>query len=76
MMVAFNVTNLERWGYDNTTAFIDPLQPEFRPKDVEDSHYTKDAIMDKIKWFYGTNAYNHGDVAGVYSALDALQTST
>jgi bilirubin oxidase len=70
MMVAFNVTNLEKWGYDASTMFIDPMQPEFRPKDIHDDHYTEDAIMDKMNWFYGTNAYNHGDVAEVYSQLD------
>lgn len=70
MMVAFNISNLEKWGYDNSTLFIDPMQPEFRPKDINDDHYTEDAIMDKIKWFYGTNPYNHGDVQGVYDALD------
>ena len=70
MMAVFNVTNLEKWGYDNTTTFINPLQEEFRPKDIDDDAYTEDNIMSKINWFYGTNPYNHGDVAGVYSALD------
>lgn len=76
MMVVFNITNLENWGYDNSTDFIDPMQPEFRPKDIDETHYTEDSIMDKINWFYDTSAYNHGDVAGVYSALDAYQTSS
>jgi hypothetical protein len=70
MMVAFNITNLEKWGYDESTQFINPMQSEFRPKDIIDEHYTEDAIMDKIKWFYETSAYNNGNVQEVYDALD------
>ena len=58
MMVAFNVTNLEKWGYGNTTVFIDPMQPEFRPKDVDSADYTEGAIRSKLDWFYSLNAYN------------------
>lgn len=71
MLVAFNVTELAKWGYDNSTIFIDPMQPEFRPVNYNKADYTKEAILKKIEWLYSTNAYNHGDVAGVYSALDA-----
>ncbi|KAF2746317.1 Cupredoxin [Sporormia fimetaria CBS 119925] len=70
MMVGFNVTNLENWGYDDTTQFIDPMQEEYRPKDINEDDYTEEAIMDKIKWFYGTNPYNHGRVDEVYANLD------
>ncbi|KAF2278825.1 Cupredoxin [Westerdykella ornata] len=70
MMVAFNVTDLKRWGYNESTQFIDPMQPEFRPKDINPEDYTEEAIMKKIKWFYDTNAYNHGKVAEVDAALD------
>lgn len=70
MMVAFNITNLADWGYNETTAFIDPLEPEFRPKDVDEAQYTEEAIMNKIQWFYGWDPYNHGDVQAVYDALD------
>ncbi|KAF2269945.1 Cupredoxin [Lojkania enalia] len=73
MLVAFNVTQLPNWGYDNSTIFIDPLTPEFRPKDINSEDYTKDAIMSKLAWFYSTNAYNGGNVAGVYSALDGYE---
>jgi bilirubin oxidase len=69
-LVAFNVTNLAKWGYTNDTLFIDPMQPEFRPKPYNAADYTEDAIMKKIAWFYSTNAYNHGNVAGVYSAIE------
>jgi len=57
MMVAFNVTNLEKWGYDNSTMFIDPMEPKFRPKHVDDADYTEEAIRDKLDWFYSLNAY-------------------
>ena len=58
MMVAFNVTNLEKWGYDNTTVFIDPMEPEFRPKNIDTADYTEEAIRSKLDWFYSLNAYN------------------
>jgi bilirubin oxidase len=83
MLVAFNITQLANWGYDNSTLFIDPMQPEFRPKDYNEADYTDEAIDKKLAWFYSTNAYNHGDVKAVYSCLDAYasgvnctQTST
>jgi hypothetical protein len=71
MLVAFNVTQLAKWGYDNSTIFIDPMQPEFRPKNIDQADYEVDAIMKKLAWFYSTNAYNHGNASGVSSALDA-----
>ncbi|KNG45471.1 bilirubin oxidase [Stemphylium lycopersici] len=58
MLVAFNVTQLEKWGYDNTTMFIDPMEPQFRPKDIKNADYTESAIRKKLDWFYQTNAYN------------------
>jgi len=58
MLVAFNVTQLDKWGYDNTTIFIDPMEPQFRPKDVNPEEYTEEAIFDKLDWFYSLDAYN------------------
>ena len=58
MLVAFNVTQLEKWGYDNTTIFIDPMEPKFRPKDVNPEDYTEEAIYKKLDWFYSLDAYN------------------
>ena len=58
MMVAFNVTQLEKWGYDSTTQFIDPMEPAFRPKNITSEAYTESAIQKKLDWFYHTNAYN------------------
>ncbi|KAH7132250.1 Cupredoxin [Dendryphion nanum] len=74
MMAAFNVTQLAKWGYDNSTLFIDPMQPEFRPKAINAADFTEDAIRQKLAWFYSTNAYNGGNVAEVYSALDAYSS--
>jgi bilirubin oxidase len=64
MLVAFNVTNLEKWGYDNTTVFIDPLEPAFRPKTITAEGFTDDAIRSKLDWFWSLNAYNR-TAAGV-----------
>lgn len=58
MLVAFNVTNLAKWGYDNSTRFIDPMAPEFRPKDITAAAYTDAAITAKLDWFLGLDAYN------------------
>lgn len=74
MLVAFNVTQLAQWGYDNSTIFIDPLQPEFRPKNINSEDYSQDAIRSKLAWFYSTNAYNHGHENEVYSALEAYSS--
>jgi bilirubin oxidase len=58
MLVAFNVTNLEKWGYDNSTVFIDPMEPAFRPKWITAEDFTDDAIRLKLDWFWSLNAYN------------------
>ena len=52
------MTQLEKWGYDKDTIFIDPMQPEFRPKNINSADYTEEAILEKLDWFYHTNAYN------------------
>jgi hypothetical protein len=57
MMVAFNVTNLEKWGYDNSTMFIDPMEPKFRPSEIDTAQYTEEAIITKLDWFYSLNVY-------------------
>jgi bilirubin oxidase len=74
MLVAFNVTQLAKWGYTNDTLFIDPMQPEFRAKAVSAADNSEEAIRSKVAWFFDTNAYNHGDVKGVESAIDAYKT--
>lgn len=71
MLAAFSVPNLEKWGYTNSTLFINPNQPEFQAKDYNEDDYTEQAINRKIAWLYSTNPYNKGNIQGVYSALDA-----
>lgn len=66
MLVAFNVTSLESWGYGNSTNFIDPMQPEFRPKPINANDFTQEAIIKKLEWFYSTNAYDHGNASAAY----------
>jgi len=58
MLVAFNVTQLEKWGYDSSTLFIDPMEPVFRPKPADPEDYTDEAIKKKLEWFWRSNAYN------------------
>jgi hypothetical protein len=58
MLVAFNVTNLAKWGYDASTVFIDPMEPVFRPKDITPEDFTEEAIRMKLAWFWNLNAYN------------------
>ena len=63
MLVAFNITQLEKWGYDSSTIFIDPMEPAFRPKDVAPEDYTTEAIIQKLDWFMSLGAYNQTTVA-------------
>lgn len=58
MLVAFNVTNLAKWGYDESTLFIDPMESAFRPKNIDPADFTDDAIRRKLEWFWSLNAYN------------------
>lgn len=57
MLVGFNVTQLGKWGYGSDTHFIDPMEPEFRPKPQNQADSTEDAIQKKLAWFYSTDAY-------------------
>jgi len=73
MLVVMNVTaNLAKWGYTNDTHFINPMEPEFRPKPVNEEDFTVDAIMRKLDWFYHSDAYDldwipYGDSSDDYS---------
>ncbi|KAF2014792.1 bilirubin oxidase, partial [Aaosphaeria arxii CBS 175.79] len=58
MLAAFDVAQLSDWGYDNSTMFIDPMTPEFRPKDATPDDFTDEAIREKLAWLYSTNPYN------------------
>lgn len=63
MLVAFNVTNLEKWGYNESTLFIDPMEPTFRPKNIVPEDFTDAAIQAKLDWFWGLDAYNRSSTA-------------
>jgi bilirubin oxidase len=58
MLVAFNVMNLTKWGYDESTLFINPMEPSFRPKNIDPAGFTNEAIRKKLDWFWGLNAYS------------------
>ena len=62
MLVAFNVTQLEQWGYTNDTRFIDPENPEFAARDQKPEDYTTEAILKKVAWFWSTDAYHKSAV--------------
>lgn len=62
MLAAFNVTQLEKWGYDSSTLFIDPMEPVFRPKNANPEDYTDEAVAKKLEWFWSSNAYNQTQV--------------
>jgi bilirubin oxidase len=64
MLVAFNVTNLAKWGYDESTLFIDPMEPAFRPKSIAAEDFSDNAVRSKLDWFWSLNAYNR-TAAGV-----------
>jgi bilirubin oxidase len=48
MLVAFNVTNLAKWGYNETTVFIDPMETDFRPKTIVPADFTDEAVRKKL----------------------------
>lgn len=58
MLVAFNVTQLAKWGYKEDTIFIDPMAPEFRPKEINPDDFTDNAIRKKLDWFWSLDAYD------------------
>jgi hypothetical protein len=78
MMAAFNVSqvDLTSYGYPETTSFIDPMTPAFRPKDMSTlkfqsgtQEYLADIRESVLKKFVDLNAYP--DSKGVGNALDS-----
>lgn len=53
-----------------------PMEPELRLKNYDAADYTDDAINKDIAWFYNTNAYRRGNIAGVYSEHDAFSAGS
>lgn len=75
-MAAMNVTALSDLGYTETTRFIDPMEPRYRPKSFSDGDFrsrTGDfsdaSIKQKVAFFNGLDAYRN--VGAVESRLEA-----
>lgn len=58
MMAAFNVSILENFGYQEKTHFIDPMEPRWRSKPINDADFQLQAIQAKLAEFGGLEAYN------------------
>lgn len=76
MLAAFNVTALADFGYNETTRFIDPMEPRYRAVTFSESDYkgrsgpfSESGIKDKLNFFIGLDAYNK--VTDVEKALDS-----
>lgn len=68
MLAAFNVTALADFGYNETTRFIDPMDPQYRAVSFNEDDYAKrngpfseSKIKDKLDWFIKMDAYNKVD---------------
>ncbi|KAL1643179.1 hypothetical protein SLS61_009379 [Didymella pomorum] len=68
MLAAFNVTALADFGYNETTRFIDPMDPQYRAVSFNDDDYAKrngpfseSEIKKKLDWFVKLDAYNKVD---------------
>lgn len=68
MLTAFNVTTLADFGYNETTRFIDPMDPQYRVVSFNDDGYSKrnglfseSEIKKKFDWFIKLDAYNKVD---------------
>jgi hypothetical protein len=66
MMAAFNVTVLADLGYNDTTRFLDPMEPRYRAVDYPASDFTShtgvfsdSAIDQKLDFFANLDAYAH-----------------
>ncbi|THY40831.1 hypothetical protein D6C99_08056 [Aureobasidium pullulans] len=66
MMAAFNVTVLADLGYNDTTRFLDPMEPKYRAVDYPASDFTShtgvfsdSAIDQKLDFFANLDAYAH-----------------
>jgi bilirubin oxidase len=66
MMAAFNVTVLADLGYNDTTRFLDPMEPRYRAVSYPASDFaartgafSDSAINDKLNFFADLDAYAH-----------------
>ena len=73
-MASFNVTTLQDFGYNETTHFIDPMEPQYRARPISGDVTTRSgdfsdaSITDKFNFFMGLDAYSK--VAEVEKNLD------
>lgn len=84
MMAAFNVSQIENFGYNkNETLFIDPMEPKWRAKDINPADFTDQAIQSKLAQFDAVDG-GYRDAEQIEDALEAywstastgFQTST
>ena len=68
MLAAFNVTALSDFGYNETTRFIDPMEPRYRPVSFSDTDYqnragpfSEQSIKNKLDFFIKLDAYSKVD---------------
>ncbi|KAL0253072.1 hypothetical protein SLS55_010522 [Diplodia seriata] len=70
MMAAFDVDKLEDFGYNkNETLFLDPMDPQWRAKDITEADFTDEAIQSKLAAFAAVDSY--ADQHEVESLLEA-----
>lgn len=75
MMAAFNVTALTNWGYNETTTYLDPMEPRWRAKpfgagdfQARTGQFSDEAIAAAVLELAEEDPYSH--VADVNEALD------
>lgn len=75
MMAAFNVTALTNWGYNDTSLFLDPMEPKFRAKpfgagdfQARTGLFSDEAIEAAVKELADEDPYSRVD--DVNEALD------
>ncbi|THY73770.1 oxidase cueO precursor [Aureobasidium pullulans] len=60
MMAAFNVTVLADLGYNDTTRFLDPMEPRYRARFTSHTGVFSDSAIDqKLDFFANLDAYAH-----------------
>src|SRR3978361_1594894 len=70
MMAAFNIESLKDLGYNDTTVFLDPMDPQYRAKSFSNQDllarggdFKDDRIAEKCNYFLSLDAYKHAEDA-------------
>lgn len=85
MLVDMNVTSLADFNYTEKTHFIDPMEPVYRSKKINDNEYIDvttwgsgafsfEGIKSKVEWFASLDAYRNPEE--VEAALEAYYGRT